>query len=143
MKFLNRKVQQGFTETTTAAMLASGVTLGALAGIADWNDLSIPLFGVRVTVIMMAAGGAFASFAYGDAVKPRSKLFTLAAVNTFLAAVTVAVFPAMMGWTWSSPKIEPPLAALVAIGARWFVPAAITMIPEFLRKILRLEKKES
>lgn len=128
------------------AGLLGGLSLmgvAATAAAAGWNDWSVPLFGVRVTVIMMAAGGAFASFAYGDPVRPRSKLYTLAAVNTFLASVLVAVVPAMMGWQWSTPKLEPPLAALVAIGCRWIVPQAILMIPEFLRKILRLPPKET
>lgn len=135
-----KRYMRGFADVPVLAGTALAIGAAATA-VGNWNDLSIPLFGVRVTVIMMAAGGAFASFAYGDPVKPRSKLYTLAAVNTFLAAIVVAVFPPMLGWQWSSPKIEPPLAALVAIGARWIVPAAITMVPELLRKILRLPPK--
>lgn len=135
-----KRYMRGFADVPVLAGTALAIGAAATA-VGNWNDISIPLFGVRVTVIMMAAGGAFASFAYGDPVKPRSKLYTLAAVNTFLAAIVVAVFPPMLGWQWSSPKIEPPLAALVAIGARWIVPAAITMVPELLRKILRLPPK--
>lgn len=141
MNFFKRSMR-GFADP----LHLGGVSLlgtATVASVIGWNDLSIPLFGVRVTVIMMAAGGAFASFAYGDPVRPRAKLFTLAAVNTFLASVIVAVAPAMLGWQWASPKLEPPLAALVAIGCRWVVPSLITMIPELLRKILRLEKKDS
>lgn len=143
MNFLKRHMK-GFAELAPVVRIASAnvMALAGLATIGNWNDLSIPLFGVRVTVIMMAAGGSFASFAYGDPVKPRKKLYTLAVVNTFLAAIVVAVFPAMMGWQWSTPKIEPPLAALVAIGARWFVPATIGAIPELVRKIFRLDKKQ-
>lgn len=141
MKRLKRWMR-GFADTG----LLGGISLmgvAATAAATGWNDWSVPLFGVRITVIMMAAGGAFASFAYGDPVKPRPRLYTLAAVNTFLASVIVAVVPPMMGWQWSTPKLEPPLAALVAIGCRWIVPQLIVMIPEFLRKILRLDKKET
>lgn len=141
MKTLLNKLTKGFATLDMLTKIA-GVNLLALGGYATLNDVSVPLFGVRVTVIMMAAGGAFASFAYGDPVKPRSKLYLLALVNTFISAIVVAVFPSMMGWEWSTPKIEPPLAALVALGARWFVPSTIALIPELLRKIFRLDKKE-
>lgn len=107
-----------------------------------FNDISIPLFGVPLTVITMAAGGALASFAYGEPITSRKKLYILAAVNTFLASVAVGVFPTMLGWAWASPKIAPPLAALIAALCRFAVPAIVEMVPELLRKIFRLDKKE-
>lgn len=108
-----------------------------------FNDISLPFFGVHLTVITMAVGGAIVSFAYGEPITSRKKLYTLAAANTFLASICVAVLPAALGWEWVNNGLQPALAAMIAVGARWFVPAIITMIPEFLRKIFRLDKPTS
>jgi fatty acid desaturase len=109
--------------------------------IATINELSVPLFGVPFTVITMATGGALISFAYGVKVKPRKKMYMLAGANAFVATVLVAVLPAAMGWAWSSPKIEPALAACFAIAARWVIPPLIEMVPEIIRKIFKLPPK--
>lgn len=121
--------------------LVGGAATG-LVGSLVFNDISLPFFGVHLTVITMAAGGAIVSFAYGDPITSRKRLYTLAAANTFIASVSVAVLPAMLGWEWVNNGLQPALAAFIAVGARWVVPSMITMIPEFLRKIFRLEKKE-
>ena len=120
-------------KTTSAASVATAVG----AGINGW---SIPLFGVPLTVVAMAAAGATISFAYGEPVRSRRKLFTLAAANTFVAAIAVAVIPQALGWEWVDARLQPPLAGLVAIGARWFVPQFINLVPEMLRKAFKLEK---
>lgn len=107
------------------------------------NEILTPFFGVPLTVITMAAFGALASFAYGDPVRPRKKLYLLAAANTFLASVAVAVFPEMLGWAWANPKIAPALAALIAAGARFAVPAIVDAFPRIINKILKLDPKEN
>jgi hypothetical protein len=127
---------------TTGIQTAGGVMTGFLSTIV-FNDLTIPFFGVHLTVITMAAGGAIVSFAYGDPITSRKKLYTLAVANTFLASISVAVLPAALGWEWVNNGLQPALAALIAVGARWFVPSMISIIPEFLRKIFRLDKKET
>lgn len=109
--------------------------------IATINELSVPLFGVPFTVITMATGGALISFAYGEKVKPRKKMYMLAGANAFIATVAVAVLPPALGWSWSSPKIEPALAAGFAIVARWIIPPIIEMVPEIVRKIFKLPPK--
>ena len=115
----------------------TSVAVAATPGINGW---SIPMFGVPLTVLAMAAAGATISFAYGEPVKSRRKLFTLAIANTFIAAISVAVVPEAFGWNWVSEKLEPPLAGLVAIASRWIVPNFIDLVPEVLRKLFRLEK---
>lgn len=115
----------------------TSVGIAATTGINGW---SIPLFGVPITVLAMAAGGATIAFAYGEPVKSRKRLFTLAVANTFIAAISVAVVPEAFGWEWVSDKLEPPLAGLVAVASRWVVPSFIELVPEVLRKLFRLEK---
>lgn len=106
------------------------------------NDILMPFFGVPLTVITMAAFGAFASFAYGEPVRPRRKLYLLALANTFLASSAVAVFPEMMGWEWASPKVAPALAALLAGVSRFAIPAIVDAIPRIINKVFRLDKEE-
>jgi hypothetical protein len=102
------------------------------------NDLSIPLFGVPLTVIGMAAAGAYLSFAYGKPEKDRKKLYLLALANTFLACVCVAVLPSALGWECANHRIEAPLSGLFAFGARWWVPAFIESIPQWIQRILKI-----
>lgn len=126
--------------TEGVILKVAGLTSVAVAATTGINGWSIPLFGVPLTVLAMAAGGATISFAYGEPVKSRKRLFTLAVANTFIAAISVAVVPEAFGWEWVNEKLEPPLAGLVAVGARWFVPQFISLVPEVLKKFFRLEK---
>lgn len=117
-----------------------GTGLAALTSIGVINDWSVPLFGVPLTVIGMAAAGAYLSFAYGEPVKSRKKLYTLAIANTFLAAVSVAVLPQWLGWEWSSHKLEAPLAGMFAFAARFAVQPLIDTVPELIRKFFKLNE---
>lgn len=125
---------------TDIKALWAGLT--AFLGGVVFNDITIPLFGVKLTVVSMAAAGALVSFAYGKKVESRKVLYTLAAANTFLGSIGAAILPAALGWEWVKPELTPALAAIIAIAARWIVPAAIDLVPEFLRKILRLPPKD-
>jgi hypothetical protein len=125
---------------TDIKSLWAGLT--AFLGGIVFNDITIPLFGVKLTVISMAAAGALVSFAYGKRVESRKMLYTLAAANTFIGSVAAAILPAALGWDWVKPELTPALAAVIAIAARWVVPAAIDLVPEFLRKILKLPPKD-
>lgn len=115
-----------------------GLGGAVVSGYGVFNNLSMPFLGVPLTVIGMAAAGAYLSFAYGKPEPNRKKLYGLAIANTFLACVSVAVLPRMLGWDWAVPKIEAPLAGFFAFGSRWFIPAFIESVPEFVRKFLKL-----
>ena len=104
------------------------------------NNLTIPLLGVPLTVVVIAVGGALASFAYGEPAKNRKTLYTLAAVNAFLASLLIAVLPQAMGWAWASPKMEPALAGLTAALLRFVVPPLISLVPDIIKKIFKLDK---
>jgi hypothetical protein len=100
------------------------------------NDVTVPLLGVPLTVLGTAAGGAFASFAYGSHETSRVRLFVTAIVNTFLAALSVAVFPVWLNWEWLTPVLKPPVAGLLAFIARWVVPLVVEMAPQWIRNKL-------
>lgn len=112
----------------------------ASAGSSVINQWSVPLFGVPLTAIGMAAFGAYLSFAYTKPEKNVKKLIGLWAANTFLAVVCVAILPSWFGWEWANSRLEAPLAGLFAFSARYVAPQFIETIPEFLRKVLRLKE---
>lgn len=118
-----------------------GTGLGAFASMGVVNDWSMPLFGVPLTVIGMAAAGAWLSYAYGKPEPNRKKLYTMAVANTFVATVCVAVLPVWLGWEWTNSRIEAPLAGLFAFSARFAIQPAIDLIPALLRKWFKLEEK--
>lgn len=112
------------------------------ATIATINDLSVPFLGVPLNVVTVAAFGSIVSFAWGQPIKERKKLYMYALASTFLAATFVAVVPYMMGWEWVKPELQPPFAGLMAAGMRFMVPPFVDAIPEVIRKVFRLDKKE-
>lgn len=119
----------------------AGIGVGTFLTTAAINQLSVPFFSVPLTVLTMAAGGAFFSFAYGDPVTPRKKLYFLALANTFIATSCVAIVPKFMGWQWVETGLQGPLAFVFAAGARWVIPAIIKAIPALVNKYLKLDKE--
>ncbi len=97
------------------------------------NNISVPVFGVSLTSLGMALGGAFASFAYGEPEHSRLKLFSLVIANSFIATVAVAIVPVWLKWEWVTPLLQPPLAGGVAFAARWAIPLAVELAPAWLR----------
>ena len=120
----------------TVAAWLSALTVSAV------NNISVPFVGVPLNVVGVAAFGAIISFAWGEPVKERKKLYMFAVASTFVAATFVAVVPTMMGWDWVTPKLQAPFAGLMAAVMRFAVPPFLEAIPEVIRKVFRLEKKE-
>ena len=125
-----------------AGTVLPGAGMFMLATVGSINHITTPFFGVPLTVLAMAAGGALVSFAYGEPETSRRKLYITAAANTFLAAIFVAVIPRAFGWEWSVPALEPAFAAGVAWISRWAVPNTIKLVPDILRKVFRLDRDE-
>lgn len=122
------------------AQTAAAIPLVWASSINNW---SVPFFNVPMTVVAMAALGALLSFAWGEREEKKSKLYMTALASTFMGIITVAVFPDMMGWGWVSDPIKPPLAGGVALAMRFVFPNVITLLPEVLRKIFRLDSNTS
>lgn len=98
-------------------------------------DSSIPLFGVPLTAIGMAAAGATMSFAFGQAEKSRRRLFGVAIAGTFAGACGVTVVPAFLGLEWVSPVVQPPLAFFLAFFSRWIIPLLVDVLPSVIRRL--------
>lgn len=115
-----------------------GIVMAALAA-AGFNIWTVPLFGVPLTVMAIAVLGAVLGASYGEPIRSRKDLLKTVTGHAFLATVMVAVIPAALGWAWVIPKLEAPLAGLLAFSFKFAIPA----IPwtEVIRKLFKLESK--
>jgi hypothetical protein len=60
----------------------------------------------------------------------------MAAANTFIGAAATVLLPAALGWTWVDTSLQPPLAFILALTARWLVPLAIDVAPSAIKGFL-------
>lgn len=105
------------------------------------NSASVPFLGVPLNVVTVAAFGSFVSFAWGEPVRDKKKMYLYALASTFIAATFVAVVPSMMGWAWTKPGLLAPFAGLLAAVMRFAVPPFIDALPEVIRKVFRLDHR--
>lgn len=129
-------------DTSGVNMKVIGTVVGSVLSAAGINAWTVPMFSVPLTVIGMAALGAYFGHAYKEPEKSRKKLYLMVAANTFLATVTVAVLPKWMGWGWADGRIEGALAGLSAFASVFAVEPMIKIIPEILRKFFKLGTEE-
>lgn len=122
----------------TTGVSALGVSVGGLV-----NQWSIQLFNVPLTVVGMTVAGTLLSYGYGPKIESRKALYLQALFIAFLSTTVVAVVPEFMDWDWVTPKLQAPLGGLLAVMGRFTIDPAIKLIPEVLRKIFRLDKKDA
>lgn len=115
----NLRVAAGLCTLFYSGMAAAQFSLG----------MSVPGFGVPLTVLAMAFAGSLIGFAHMPPVSPRRKLYTLMAGNTVLAAWFVVLIPEWREWT-VSPVAQPPLAGLLAVLSVVLVPLMIKRLPD-------------
>lgn len=113
--------------------VAVAATTGFMGGV---NDVTVPLLGVPLVTIGMAAAGSLLSFAYGSSISSRGQLFRMALANTAMGAAFTALLPAIFDWTWVTETLQPPLAFTLALSCRWLVPLAIDVAPAAVRGAL-------
>lgn len=99
------------------------------------NGLSVPVLGVPLTVLAMAAAGSLVGFAYTPPVESRSRLYTLALANTMLATWFVVLIPEWRGWV-VSPVAQPPLAGVMAAANCVVVPMLFKRLPQLVTRFL-------
>ena len=117
------------------------VTGGAVAATYGWlNNISVPLFAVPLTVIAMAAAGAYLSASQGTPEKKNAKFYLRHLGYLFMSVVSVSVIPNILGWDWVSPRLEGPIAGALAFSARYWVPATLELIPEIVKKVFKLKE---
>lgn len=119
-----------------ACLAVYGGTVSAQTlGLAGFNEITTPFFGVPLTVLAMAAAGSLIGFAYTPPLESRQKLYTLAMANTVLAAWFVVLIPEWQGWT-IKPVLLPPLAGLTAAANCIIVPMIFKRLPDFFTGLM-------
>ena len=103
------------------------------------NNWSMPFFNVPMTVVATAALGSLLSYAWGEREEDKGKLYLTALASTFLGVICVTVLPRMMGWDWVDEPSQAPLAGFIAIACRHAAPHTLSLLPEILRKLFRLD----
>lgn len=104
----------------------------AVSGVQRINELSIPLLGVPLTAVTMAAAGAICAFAWPRAETSRPRLFAIALASTLVGAACVTVIPTWLHTEWPK-ELQAPLAFLFGLLSPWVVPAVRTAIPSFVK----------
>ncbi len=101
------------------------------------NSITVPLIGVPLTAVTMAAAGAMCAFAWPRAESNRSRLFGVTLASTFVAAASVSVIPHAFHMEWPS-NLQAPLAFIFGLLAPWVVPAVRVLIPSFFQGLANL-----
>lgn len=106
-------------------------------------EVTVAFLGVPFNVVVACGLGAYASFSFGEQVKPRSRM-----LNVFIASVIVGC--ALTSITNASishflnvellPGVRAGMGALVSCLSRFIIPAVIERIPNWLDRIPFLRK---
>ena len=92
------------------------------------NNITVPFFGVPLTVLAMAVAGALIGSGFTEPVEKRKNLYFLTIANAMFAAWSVVLLPEWRGWEVSEVA-KPPLAGVLAAVNCVIVPAVFKGLP--------------
>lgn len=125
------------------ALLTALPTVAAASAPNAWttliNESSIPFLGVSLVVVSMAATGALISFGIGATIRDRRRMIRMALINTLAGSALTGLLPMAFGWDWATQaetKALPPMALLISMSLRFFIPIAIDLAPMAARGAL-------
>ena len=96
---------------------------------------------LRPGSIGMALVGATLGVAFDDKKMSRKKQFTSVGWYSFIAIVLAVLLPQTVDAPWLVERQESFAGALAATGSAWW-PTVRVLVPELLRKVFRLDKKD-
>lgn len=101
----------------------------------------------KVAIIVACAAGAYSSFAFGEKIAPRSKMFQLWMACVFMGWAFSVVTTATVHYWFPkfdlAIEVRAGLSAIVSCLTRFIIPAVIERIGPWLDRIPFLRKKES
>lgn len=120
----------------------SAAVLGAL-NLSAIDAVPMYFMNVPLSTAFMAFVGSMLTLTWSEESKkqPRKTMYMRMVFVTLLATTLVAVLPPMMGWEWYSNKLEGSLAFLLASILPYVIPIFKELLPELLRKWLKLEPR--
>ncbi len=91
--------------------------------------------GVSLPTLLGSAAGSVCALAYYRE-PTRSRMFVLAAANTFAGAASTIVGPLWFDWNPVAPAAHAPVGFVAGFACRWIIPMLIDLVPA-LRDALR------
>lgn len=116
-------------------LTAASAALGSLLPAASDAAITLPFFDVSLATLGMAVAGSLIAFAYGTPVDGRRKLFGYAVGGIFIGVWCAQLLPQVLGWSWYTPAMQPPVAGISALMSRWLVPLVIEQVPALYRRV--------
>lgn len=95
------------------------------------NEITTPVIGAPVTVIVAAFIGSVLSFFFGEPAKSSRELFTMSVAGTIIGSVVAAILP-HVGFDWVS-KVQAPIAIIAALGTRHLLPTIIERCKDLIK----------
>lgn len=117
-------IQESWALITVATTAAAQLTFG---------DVSIPYVGVALPVLAASFAGALFGVAYGEEIKPRSRMYKTILGNAFIGMTLVSFLPFVPFLSFIQKVPQAPLGGLLAFFCRWLIPALIVKLPEYIK----------
>ena len=98
------------------------------------NDISVPVIGAQLTVVLAGAIGALATIPYREPGEKRSYLFGTVIVATILGPVMVVLMQYGLEWAWLE-KAPGPMAVVISFLTRLWMPGIIDRGRDLIKKV--------
>lgn len=106
-------------------------------------SVTVAFLGVPFNLVVACGLGAYASFSFGDPVKPRSKMANLFVSCVIIGCAFTAITNALIAHFMQvelKPGVQAGVGAILSCLSRFIIPAVIERIPNWLDKIPFLKK---
>lgn len=110
--------------TLNAIKPASGMVAAAATQQFVLNEISVPVIGAQLTIILAGAIGALASTPYGDPDTKRTRLFGTILVATVMGPVISVLLQHGLEWAWIA-NVKGALALVISFLIRLWLPAIV------------------
>lgn len=122
MDMLKGEAIVSFVKLTVTSVAAGAGSAPVAKLFTDY--VSLPVWGVPVSVIGAAAFGAGLSLFFGDPIPSRRSLYGQVLAATFFGAACAVLVADGMDWDWAQKNIS-MFALMSAAILRWFLPTVI------------------
>lgn len=120
-----------FAKLVTASVVTGAASTPTLRLFTEY--VSLPVWGVPISVIGAAAFGAGLSLFFGDPIPTRRALYGQILAATFFGAAWAVLVADGMEWAWAQKNISMFALSSAAV-VRWFLPTVIERGKQLVRE---------